>query len=110
MDTIGDLDFNEMTFGRSNQSFKDPGSYTPPYHLIKSPSSSKSPKTKREKQLEERIKNNPQIFLDSLSEEERKKLIPIPKKKIKKGGRKIKRKTKRKTNRKTKSKTKRKKF
>ena len=52
MDTIGDLDFNEMTFGRSNQSFEDPGSYTPPYHLIKSPSSSKSPKTKREKQLE----------------------------------------------------------
>ena len=93
MDTIGDLDFNEMTFGRSNQSFEDPGSYTPPYHLIKSPSSSKSPKTKREKQLEVRIKNNPQIFLDSLSEEERKKLIPIPKNNIKKGGRKTKRKT-----------------
>jgi len=71
-----DLDFNEITFGRDNPTFINVGPYTPP--VIKSPKQNKS---KREMQLERRLRNNPELLEFTLSDEEKKKMIPIPKKK-----------------------------
>ena len=90
MTNLDELDFNEMTFGRFNPSFQNVGRFTPPNINTKSPKQSKS---KREIQLENRLKNNPELTDFTLTAEEKKKLIPIPKKtnKNKKGG---KRKTK----------------
>ena len=85
MTNLDELDFNEMTFGRFNPSFQNVGPYTPPNINTNSPKQSKS---KREIQLENRLKNNPELTKFTLTAEEKKKLIPIPKKtnKNKKGG------------------------
>ena len=85
MTYLDEFDFNEMTFGRFNPSFQNVGPFTPPNINTKSP---KKPKSKRDIQLENRLKNNPQLTDFTLTEEENKKLIPIPKKtsKNKKGG------------------------
>lgn len=100
MNNLDEFDFNDMTFGRFNPSFQNVGPFTPPNINKKSPMRIKS---KRDKQLEERFRNNPELFLDNINEKENKKLIPIPKisRKNNKGGR---RKTKKIRKRKTKKK------
>ena len=100
MNNLDEFDFNEMTFGRFNPSFQNVGPFTPPNINTNSPMRIKS---KRDKQLEERFRNYPELFLDNTTEKENKKLIPIPKtsRKNNKGG---KRKTKRIRKRKTKKK------
>lgn len=97
MSINGDLDFNEITFGRDNPTFINVGPYTPP--VIKSPKQNKS---KREMQLERRLRNNPELLEFTLSDEEKKKMIPIPKKKKGAGRKKTKKSRKTKKTRKTK--------
>ena len=80
MTNLDELDFNEMTFGRFNPSFQNVGPYTPPNINTNSPKQSKS---KREIQLENRLKNNPELTKFTLTAEEKKKLIPIPNKTFK---------------------------
>jgi hypothetical protein len=60
----------KMTFGRHNPTFQYVGPYTPPNINIKSP---KKIKSKREIQLENRFKNYPELVLNTLTENEKKK-------------------------------------